>query len=374
MNTLFVRTILLTVAVLFSVHLGLTLVYDDTGASHDDGPSMRIVAPDSAIFGSEGPAASAADLRSAVPVRPIAIEPAVMKPDLAGRPKLVDFRSAVSPVYEAPTSGTMLELGGIGSSPAAASQDDTAWLDPSRTPALGTGTAWVDQASAFALDSRFAIAEWMISVTIVTLAFFGVRRLQRPLNKVAQAARESASGCRFAAAIGEEGPGELRRVVRAFNEMLRRRNQALEEQAAALAALAQHMEWQATRLRSRALEVSEWHKRVAFVEDIDSFTDIAQQLLEVAGCADGEGPLVSVDGFLRDRFSMIGTMDGALFACDLKAGPQFVMSRPLLERVLRGFGTTGVFVLIAGAMFIVMLAIGLMGPRTKGIELEKISH
>jgi putative MFS transporter len=36
-------------------------------------------------------------------------------------------------------------------------------------------------------------------------------------------------------------------------------------------------------------------------------------------------------------------------------------------------GTTGVFVFIACAMLIVMLAIGLMGPRTKGIELEKIS-
>jgi putative MFS transporter len=46
----------------------------------------------------------------------------------------------------------------------------------------------------------------------------------------------------------------------------------------------------------------------------------------------------------------------------------------LIAAVLKGFGTTGVFVFIAGAMAIVMLAIGLMGPRTKGIELEKISH
>jgi len=41
---------------------------------------------------------------------------------------------------------------------------------------------------------------------------------------------------------------------------------------------------------------------------------------------------------------------------------------------LKHFGTTGVFVFIAGAMLIVMLAIGLMGPRTKGLELEKISR
>lgn len=46
----------------------------------------------------------------------------------------------------------------------------------------------------------------------------------------------------------------------------------------------------------------------------------------------------------------------------------------LIAAVLKHFGTGGVFVFIAGAMLIVMLAIGLMGPRTKGIELEKISQ
>ena len=44
----------------------------------------------------------------------------------------------------------------------------------------------------------------------------------------------------------------------------------------------------------------------------------------------------------------------------------------LIAAVLKDFGVTGVFVFIAGAMLIVMLAIGLMGPRTKGLELEKI--
>jgi hypothetical protein len=39
--------------------------------------------------------------------------------------------------------------------------------------------------------------------------------------------------------------------------------------------------------------------------------------------------------------------------------------------VLKQFGKTGVFVFIACAMLIVMLAIGLIGLRTKGIELEK---
>ena len=38
------------------------------------------------------------------------------------------------------------------------------------------------------------------------------------------------------------------------------------------------------------------------------------------------------------------------------------------------FGTAGVFTLIAGSMLIVMLAIALMGPRTRDLPLEQISH
>jgi len=42
--------------------------------------------------------------------------------------------------------------------------------------------------------------------------------------------------------------------------------------------------------------------------------------------------------------------------------------------ILRAFGTTGVFSSIAGAMVIVMLTIGLLGPKTLDLALEKISH
>ena len=45
-----------------------------------------------------------------------------------------------------------------------------------------------------------------------------------------------------------------------------------------------------------------------------------------------------------------------------------------IASVLKYFGSTGVFVFIAGAMAIVMLVIGVMGPRTRGVALEEISH
>jgi putative MFS transporter len=46
----------------------------------------------------------------------------------------------------------------------------------------------------------------------------------------------------------------------------------------------------------------------------------------------------------------------------------------IIASILHQFGVSGVFIFIAGAMVIVMLVIGLLGPRTKGISLEFTSH
>jgi putative MFS transporter len=42
--------------------------------------------------------------------------------------------------------------------------------------------------------------------------------------------------------------------------------------------------------------------------------------------------------------------------------------------ILKQFGTIGVFMFIAVAMLIVMVVIGFMGPRTRDLALETISH
>jgi MFS transporter, putative metabolite:H+ symporter len=51
-----------------------------------------------------------------------------------------------------------------------------------------------------------------------------------------------------------------------------------------------------------------------------------------------------------------------------------VFSSFIIAFALRDFGVTGVFVFIAGSMMLVMLTIGVMGPRTLGQSLESISH
>ncbi|HEX2594562.1 MAG TPA: MFS transporter, partial [Rhizomicrobium sp.] len=46
----------------------------------------------------------------------------------------------------------------------------------------------------------------------------------------------------------------------------------------------------------------------------------------------------------------------------------------LIAFVLKDFGVSGVFTLIAGAMAVVMLAIGLLGPKVRGRALEEVSR
>jgi len=76
------------------------------------------------------------------------------------------------------------------------------------------------------------------------------------------------------------------------------------------------------------------------------------------------------------------TYQSELFPTSIRAwGIGFVYSFSRLSAVLSGYlvafilaevGSSGVFVMIAGAMIIVALTIGLFGPRTRGLALEEI--
>ena len=50
------------------------------------------------------------------------------------------------------------------------------------------------------------------------------------------------------------------------------------------------------------------------------------------------------------------------------------MSGFIIAFFLRDFGVTGVFIAISASMLIVMISIGVFGPRTNGMRLEEISH
>jgi two-component system osmolarity sensor histidine kinase EnvZ len=69
-----------------------------------------------------------------------------------------------------------------------------------------------------------------------------------------------------------------------------------------------------------------------FNEDVDSFSDIARQLLDVAGTGNNREPVTSADAFLSNGCS--SAIDESLFAYDLKGDPRFTVPCASLDRLM----------------------------------------
>jgi two-component system osmolarity sensor histidine kinase EnvZ len=178
------------------------------------------------------------------------------------------------------------------------------------------------------------VSAGLVLLLSVALGLTGSWLLGRPMRSLATTFCEVASDCYPASLTAEKGPAGLRQLARAFNEMLTRRYRARAEQSATLAALATHLESHAIRLRGTALQVNEWHRRVALIEDVDLFSHIATQFIEVSGCTPAPEAGISVESFIRDRFVLTSSLDADLFNCAFDAGAEFSLPRTFLERVM----------------------------------------
>ncbi|VVD79715.1 ATP-binding protein [Pandoraea terrigena] len=205
-----------------------------------------------------------------------------------------------------------------------------------------------------------------ILIGAVLLALLVAWQMQRPIARVAQAARVIARG-RRPALLPEQGPHELRDLTHAFNDMAKRLAEAEDNQAIMLAGIAHDLKSPLTRLRLRADMVDSDSSRDGFVRDIASIDHIVQQFLAYARDEADTSPLVGVDAFLREQFPVgEGVHDDAtaalsaaapnvldasmssselcglnessesatLFASQLCAGPAFRLPRTLLDRVM----------------------------------------
>lgn len=190
-----------------------------------------------------------------------------------------------------------------------------------------------DDPGYLSIDGPLASAGIVLLLS-VALGLAGSWLLGRPMRNLATTFCEVASDCHAAHVTAQKGPGGLRHLARTFNEMLTRRRHASAEQSATLAALAMHLESQAIRLRETALQVSAWHRRVALVEDVDLFSHIATQFIDVSGCTSTPASDMPVEAFLRDRFVLSSSLDAGLFDCEFNAGAEFRLPRTLLERVM----------------------------------------
>ncbi|QBC32802.1 ATP-binding protein [Pandoraea sp. XY-2] len=189
-----------------------------------------------------------------------------------------------------------------------------------------------------------------ILIGAVLLALLVAWQMQRPIARVAHAARVIARG-RRPALLPEQGPHELRDLTHAFNDMAKRLAEAEDNQAIMLAGIAHDLKSPLTRLRLRADLIDSDSSRDGFVRDIASIDHIVQQFLAYARDEADTSPLVGVDAFLREQFPAQGgdevtapsatatelaelAESAPLFASHLRAGPAFQLPRTLLDRVM----------------------------------------
>jgi signal transduction histidine kinase len=142
---------------------------------------------------------------------------------------------------------------------------------------------------------RRVITNMLIIVGVLALlSLVAVRRVTRPLHRLAQAA-EALGRDINRPPLPETGPQEVRRAARAFNAMQDRLSRYIRTRTGILAAMSHDLKTPITRLRLRAelLEQPELHEK--FVRDLSDMENMVNATLGYMKGLDDREPLRAVD-------------------------------------------------------------------------------
>ncbi|WP_229513938.1 ATP-binding protein [Paraburkholderia terrae] len=307
MNTLFARTVLLSVAMLLTVHVGYRLI-ESVSLATDGFPSGTPQA------GASYAAREDTFLDTG--------DAAGIGPALSIRPRIVDLGAPVAPSLRAAVwSGAPMSVQ-LSASINALALADTASPD-----------SWDDAPFSYAYDPRFAPLILSLPAALIALCAYWFCQMRRNLCELAQMARNADAGG-TAPRAPDRGVCDVRVLARALNDLMGRHSRALDEQSTALAAFSRQIDARVARLRTRALNVAQWHRRVGFIEDIDLFSNVARQFVDVVGRSETQAAQVCVDAWLHDRFVHGATLDDAKIVLRLNAGADFKLPRNALERLV----------------------------------------
>jgi signal transduction histidine kinase len=141
--------------------------------------------------------------------------------------------------------------------------------------------------------------DWMIRaaaafVFVGGIAIFFMRRLNRPLNRLTDAAQRFGAGLQVAP-VPEDGPIDLQRAIRAFNEMQRQVADELARRTSTLAAISHDVRTPLTALRIKSELIDDSELREDMVASINRMETITASALEfLQGGAHAE-PMRCVD-------------------------------------------------------------------------------
>ncbi|MEM5371510.1 ATP-binding protein [Paraburkholderia azotifigens] len=308
MNTLFARTVLLSVAMLLAVHVGYRLIESVSLTADESPPGAMQPRTAFAHYATRDDAAPAADDDTN------GIGPAV-----SIRPRLVDLGTPVAPSLRTavwlPAASISMPMNAL-------------VFAGSESPDM-----WDDTPFPFADDTRFAPLILSLPAALIALSAYWLCQIRRHLRELEQMARNADAGG-TALRVPDRGVCDVRLLARALNDLMGRHSHALDEQSTALAAFARQIDTRVDRLRARALNVAQWHKRVGFIEDIDLFSNVARQFVDVVGRSETQAAHAGVDAWLHDRFVHGAALDDAKIVLRLNAGADFTLPRNALERLV----------------------------------------
>ncbi|MEW6340897.1 MAG: ATP-binding protein [Paraburkholderia sp.] len=211
--------------------------------------------------------------------------------------------------------------------------------------AADTGTVWVRYAGdqnwiripdATLTQGRLHSALGLMLALAILVAFLGAWQAQRPLRRLAKAAREFRIGV-STPVVKVSGPREVAELIVSFNEMIQQISEYEQERAMMLAGVAHDLRTPLTRMQVRADLLPAGAERVGFIGDVESLGRIVRQFLDfVRDRADGS-PLVPVDAFCQSQYGSVPhdeDTEDSLVKLDLRAGGAFRLPLVDLDRIL----------------------------------------
>jgi signal transduction histidine kinase len=123
------------------------------------------------------------------------------------------------------------------------------------------------------------------AIALIVLAGLLVSQVLRPLRHLAKVADKVGHGA--VETVPEEGPGEVRRVITAFNAMQDRIHRLIDDRTQALAAVGHDFRTPLARLRLRADAIDDDELRDAMLQDVGEMGDMVTSMLDYLG-GDGD--------------------------------------------------------------------------------------
>lgn len=114
-------------------------------------------------------------------------------------------------------------------------------------------------------------------LALVVVAMTALRAILDPLRRLADAVTRVGHGQSIV--LKEQGPGEFRRLIRAYNDMQARIAAMIQDRTEALAAVGHDLRTPLARLRLNAESVADAQTRSAFARDLDEMEQMLDSLL-----------------------------------------------------------------------------------------------